>query len=1647
MLKIIYTLFFLVSLSLATQAQTVDWGRHITTTETTRSAQIKDVVTDASGNVYAIGQFEGGIDLDGDNVIDITNPSNSLDAILLVKYNNTGALVWRMTIPSTYACSGEAIAIDPSGNIYITGAFRGTNVNFDTLGSDAIKISSFVNSSYDIFVAKYDPDGICQWAFPIGQGGNSSLNNGYSLATDGVDLYLAGKFSGTNVDFDPSAAVNQKSSASTSNYDMFLAKYDVDANHQWVVTTGEISADEARDVAIDSNGDVYVVGRFDDNGVAGGIEFNPLGASLMLTSENASSDAFLAKYNSSGDCQWAHSFGETGSTNTELGYGLALDPADNVYITGQSEGDTDFDPSGGTALFNNAPNANDDMFLASYTSAGIFRWLAKVGSATEISEYGTEVAATSNYVYLAGRVRGTTVDVYDMTSNSLPQNTIATGANAGVYSAFLGKFTTNGEYLNAFTASGTTGDEEGLAIHANNNKVYWAGTLESANVDFDPSAGTLVMSKGSTTRDDGYIIQYDDTPPSTVANIAITEWLSNPNGSENITGNRVEYVELYNFGATTINLKNWRIKDEDSDDDLISATDLFLSAGEYLIITRNKAEFELNWFNGCPNPKVIEVSGLRLTNNSDEIIIEADNGDIVWSVAYIGDETEGEATHYTEVSYSNRFWGSKASPGVDRSGNDPATGTLGYEKNNATADPNARTANNGDKGSPIDNILTPDITRGTNVLFDGASGNAQLPFIIDPNASNFTTEFWFKAQDLGTNPIFLHQQNGTGAGRQILRVAGSNNLRSQLGGTNTTGSTTLVDNEWYHAAVSWDGTTLRLYLNGRLEASNNITIEAADGAMTLAANRAASNRFVNGHIDELRFWNTARTETELRENMHLTLQGCETGLLAYYQFNENVGTTLNDKTNNGYTATLAGTTTWESSGVNTGQDALRNSASQTIPAIPTGISDQIFAAANLQINFKEHSGAEDITISYQNFTPNVTTGINNLFMPSNRQWTITDSDANVTTRFMDLVFTFPAATFTNLEAKKYVLYWRAHNSEGSWTKLNPASRITANTITFRGIDRIGQFMVQQRSENSVSDVRGNMYAFDGVDEYIELGDPASLAFDQTDAFSIEAWIKTTAGIGRIFSKMTDGSGFRGYEFAKDDVTGRLIVYINNTFPSNSITVKTTAALVADGEWHHVAMTYDGSSTAAGVQIYIDGLAQTLTTDFDNLTATTITPTTARIGARPPSPGYHNGAIDEVRVWNNARSQDQIRETMHLTLKGDEANLAAYYQFNNDIWTGTNYTVLDASPNANNGTTVNVEETDYMLSEVAVAAGVAQMVTVPNLGPFTATYTEVNAAISFDAGAAPNGEVWMYRLETEKPHGSETLAGDVDNEYFVVRNFGLNQTFAPLTDIRFNSIGYIAPTDAAQPEASNPLQLHKRPSNAFGATWNTALANASSAVAGSHGSVTYDNSANITSFSQFAIVNIAANSDLPVELIEFKATRKDNDEVILNWSTASELNNKGFVVQRMLTSETEFKTVGWVDGMGNSTNVINYQFIDENAFDGLSYYRLRQVDFDESSELTSTQVVDGFASSQFAHTEVYPNPVEDELRLRFTQIKGKKKATIQIFNAQGQRIYQQKITPTASQVYLIEEVANFATGVYLLSIELDGEKFVQKFVKQ
>jgi hypothetical protein len=201
--------------------------------------------------------------------------------------------------------------------------------------------------------------------------------------------------------------------------------------------------------------------------------------------------------------------------------------------------------------------------------------------------------------------------------------------------------------------------------------------------------------------------------------IAITEFMSNPLDSESTD----EYIELYNYGTTAVDIQNWHIGDEDVDDDVITTAPFSIQPGGLCVIAKNKSVLEAIWFNGIAHPNILEVPGLTMANSLDELILTDATANVVWSLAYQNDETAGIATHYTELTdFTNTVWGSKTVPGIDRSGNDPATGSLGYQDNNITADPEAFTSSTGDIGSPLNINLPPPTSCATVSTYRISSG-------------------------------------------------------------------------------------------------------------------------------------------------------------------------------------------------------------------------------------------------------------------------------------------------------------------------------------------------------------------------------------------------------------------------------------------------------------------------------------------------------------------------------------------------------------------------------------------------------------------------------------------------------------------------------------------------------------------------------------------------------------------------------------------------------------------------------------------------------------------------------------------------------------------------------------------------------------
>ncbi len=189
------------------------WAKAISGTGSNKG---RSVTTDASGNVFTTGQFDGLADFDpGSGIFNLIPASED---IFVSKLDASGNFVWAKQIGGASSDVAYSITVDALGNVYTTGAFAAT-ADFDP-GAGTFNLTSSGSGGTDIFVSKLDAGGNFVWA--IGMGGSSTFDSGFSVAIDAsYNLIVAGGFGGT-VDFDPNAGTSNLTSI-TSN-DLFIVK-------------------------------------------------------------------------------------------------------------------------------------------------------------------------------------------------------------------------------------------------------------------------------------------------------------------------------------------------------------------------------------------------------------------------------------------------------------------------------------------------------------------------------------------------------------------------------------------------------------------------------------------------------------------------------------------------------------------------------------------------------------------------------------------------------------------------------------------------------------------------------------------------------------------------------------------------------------------------------------------------------------------------------------------------------------------------------------------------------------------------------------------------------------------------------------------------------------------------------------------------------------------------------------------------------------------------------------------------------------------------------------------------------------------------------------------------------------------------------
>ncbi len=207
--------------------------------------------------------------------------------------------------------------------------------------------------------------------------------------------------------------------------------------------------------------------------------------------------------------------------------------------------------------------------------------------------------------------------------------------------------------------------------------------------------------------------------------------------------------------------------------------------------------------------------------------------------------------------------------------------------------------------------------------------------------------------------------------------------------------------------------------------------------------------------------------------------------------------------------------------------------------------------------------------------------------------------------------------------------------------------------------------------NLFAQFSGNALQFDGVNDYVDMGNAAT--FNVGNAVTYEAWINPdTTLTGFIFAKWV--------AFAEDIQLGfsgnKIFFYLHNVFGGVQLYSSTFVPL---HQYTHIAATYDASAGIA--KIYINGVF-----DTSKSVGSSVSNSTGNLyfGFNPVRGDFvapFKGIIDEVRIWNIARTESEIQSTMNQSLNGNEPGLVGYWKFDE----GTGSTTADLTSNGNDGT--------------------------------------------------------------------------------------------------------------------------------------------------------------------------------------------------------------------------------------------------------------------------------------------------------------------------------------------------------------------------
>ncbi|MCD6013653.1 MAG: type sorting protein, partial [Flavipsychrobacter sp.] len=691
-------------------------------------------------------------------------------------------------------------------------------------------------------------------------------------------------------------------------------------------------------------------------------------------------------------------------------------------------------------------------------------------------------------------------------------------------------------------------------------------------------------------------------------------------------------------------------------------------------------------------------------------------------------------------------------------------------------------------------VATATVTVNTpqnGLIFDGTDDRVNLgsPLLSTTDGTlPYTVEMWVKATTTGTRMGLFTQYVSPGAERWGIEITTTGKLATFNHGVMTS-TATVGDGQWHHIAwVKQSGGAVQFFIDGIADVSTTDAV-AYSNANTMLGNYGSATLLpLVGTMDEVRVWNIARTQSQIQNNMNCDV-AAQANLVAYYRFNQGTASGTNtsipgafDYSGNGNCGTITNfALTGSSSNYVTGAVGNCSTISDATPGTFSG-NTPVCVGSSITLGNANTGGiwstaSGNITI---NSTSGLVTGVAAGTATVNYTLNCSTSSATVTVNALPVVAaitgntTVSTAITTDLDNATGGGVWTSaatgtatiNSTTGVVTGVSAGTALISYTVTTSGCSTTVTTNVTVKTPNNALHV-------DGSNDYVSI--PNNSALNISSNITIESWIKitnTSTNIQNVVCKSQCSGSNNGYIFPRtDNAWTNMNGYLHIAGSWRVLTGPAPSANV----WHHCALTYNGST----ILMYIDGVQVASMSQSGSITTNS---NPLSIGVQVGCSSEHfGGAVDEVKIWNTARSQSQIQADMNCDA-AQNANLVAYYRFDEGTASGTNTgitTVVDYSGNSLCGTLNNLALTGSTSNYITGAIGSCNTITLGSPGSFSGN-SPVCVGSTITLGNANTGGTWSTASSNVTVNSTTGVVTGVNAGTTATVNYTLNCSTSSVT---------------------------------------------------------------------------------------------------------------------------------------------------------------------------------------------------------------------------------------------------------------------------